>query len=343
MTTPIRVRFENLPYKYLARRWSIPNHHHNQSFEPIPADITCIYVSARSLFINRQGDRRPHEISLDEARTWGFNGKDDTEVIYAQAKTADASKRFCLRMVLNVEHSTSNTHSTTFRVCDRLVKDAKFHSTHLLSAEGLFVPLHYGMWVMDTGEWAGKWCGIPWNELVHTKMNTEANRILVGRTFEALHDYGIDHGGLRCGYDFRHVIIGIHAPGLNWDDLLNGKAPCYIVDFAEARATHQCTRKVPILPLDAFLRDKEVGCVEITDVLVLLKFMRPSNTLTRTSEALEWHAKYSELYPDVKNSRVLIAQRARLYHDMPPVYPYIDYFIRQRRSIRQSDHNGPNS
>ncbi|KAJ7439230.1 hypothetical protein FB451DRAFT_1192271 [Mycena latifolia] len=337
MTTRIWVRFEGLQANYFAKQWRIPNH--TRPFEPIPDDTRCIIVPrARSLFINGPGDRHREEISLNEASTWGLSSGEYDQAIYARAKTANASKRFCLRMILNVMQSTSDIHSSTFQVYDRLVADAIFHSTHLLDAEGLFVPLHYGMWVMDTGDWAGKvlfsitqWCGVPWNDLAETKMNTEANRILVGRTFEALHDYGIDHGGgLRCSYDFRHVTIDVEASGLTEADLMNGKAPCYIVDFSEARANHQCARKLPILPLDAFPHRKEVGCREIADVLILLKFMRmpvagaqPDPT-THASQALEWHAKYCERHPDVEPYHVLIAQRERLFHGMPPVYPDID-------------------
>lgn len=110
-------------------------------------------------------------------------------------------------------------------------------------------------------------------------------RLLVGRTFEALHDSGIDHGGLDGPSDLRHAIIDIYAPGLSRDDLLNGKAPCYIVGFSEAQANHQCARKLPILPLDAFLWYEEVGCVEITDVTILLKFMQSAHTSMLSSSA----------------------------------------------------------
>jgi hypothetical protein len=182
------------------------------------------------------------------------------------------------------------------------VKDAKFHSTYLAYAEGLMVPIHYGMWQMDTGDWASKilfsitqWCGISWNELSHTRMNTEANRyesspslycislihpysILVGRTFEALHDHGVQWGNLADFEDFRHAIIDVNAPGLSREDLLNGKAPCYIVGFSEAYATHYCMRKLPILPLGSYVPLEEVCCDEIASVLILLDFMEKSET-----------------------------------------------------------------
>ncbi|KAJ7672775.1 hypothetical protein B0H17DRAFT_1083948 [Mycena rosella] len=333
MATAIRVRFQGFPSSYVATRWQIPNY--RREFEAIPENSSCVFIPRTgSIFRNSKGDKRPLELSFDDTRKWGFSDPDDTELIFARAQSADGSELFCLRMVLNAQHSTTNTHSNTFRVFTKLVKDAKFHSTHLVEAEGSFVPIHYGMWIMDTGEWAGKvlfsitqWCGISWNALSRTKMNTEVNRILIGRTFEALHDFGIDHGGLPSPYDLRHVLIDVHAPGLSRSDLLDGKAPCYIVDFSEARANHECTRKLPILPTDMFLRDAQVGCVEITDALRMLKFMRtvsnrtPGSVAIPTAKALEWHAQYSRLYPDAQNVHVLVAQRAKLYHSMPPVYP----------------------
>ncbi|KAJ6585404.1 hypothetical protein B0H19DRAFT_1109552 [Mycena capillaripes] len=154
-------------------------------------------------------------------------------------------------------------------------------------------------------------------------MNTEANRILVGRTFEALHDYGVHWGRLKNLVDFRHAIIDVNAPGLSNEDLLNGKAPCYIVGFSEAQANHECARRVPVIPLGSFLPIKEVGCEEIASLLLLFKFMRREPTRISGSEAREWHVKYSELHPDQDNMDVMIAQRARLYPDIAPVYPQL--------------------
>jgi hypothetical protein len=253
------------------------------------------------IFINGQGDRLPEQLTLDEAKTWGYNDPNDTQIIFAHAKSA--TSRFCLRMVFNAKEVIRHKQSNEYRAFSRLVKDAKFHATYLGDAEGFNVPIHYGMWLMDTGDWAGKvlfsitqWCGISWNELSHTRMNTEANRcvrlfaaswvawlmhpyrILIGRTFEALHDYGVHRGGLGNFENFRHAIIDVNAPGLSREDLLNGKAPCYIVGFSEAHANHQCMRKLPILPLGSYLPLKEVGCDEIGSALILLGFMKKSDT-----------------------------------------------------------------
>ncbi|KAJ7780840.1 hypothetical protein DFH07DRAFT_440526 [Mycena maculata] len=104
--------------------------------------------------------------------------------------------------------------------------------------------VRYGLWLMERGDWAGnvicsitQWCGKSWNELSRPYMNTEANKILVGRTMELLHDYGAIHGGIIYPADLRHLILDVDAPGLSRADLLNGKAPCYVVDFGDARAT----------------------------------------------------------------------------------------------------------
>ncbi|KAJ7146231.1 hypothetical protein C8R44DRAFT_10072 [Mycena epipterygia] len=311
----IRIQFEGLKGSYTARKWRIPTIDYDSDdappFEPIPADSTSLLVTSnKSLYLNRRGDGRPCPVSLENARKWGFNDKESTKLIYARAKSS--TKRFCLRFVFNAQQSTCDRRTNTFRAYHRLVKDAKFHATHLIPIEGLLVPFHYGMWLMDTGEWAGKvlfsitqWCGMPWSELSHTKLNTEANRyafpsssslklaqlvsvyrVLVGRAFEALHDHGVDHGGLRHLHDFRHVIIDVHAPNLSRADLLDGKAPCYIVGFSEALADHECARKLPLVPLSAYVEEEEVGCAEIADVILLLDFINKSYNTTPPSEAL---------------------------------------------------------
>jgi len=119
---------------------------------------------------------------------------------------------------------------------------------------------------------------------------------------------------------FRHVTIDVNAPGLTRDDLLNGKAPCYITCFSEAHADHQCMRTVPVLPLGSYLPRKEVKCDEVSDVLFLLDFMKEETTPVAASDAIAWHVKYSKLHPDADNMDVLIAQRARLYPTLPSVY-----------------------
>ncbi|KAF8166591.1 hypothetical protein K438DRAFT_1857002 [Mycena galopus ATCC 62051] len=318
----IRVWFQPSPYQYTAARWNIPDHDH--PFAPLPADATPLIIPERSLFWNDLIDKRPEKITLDQAQTWGLDD-DDMGLIFARATSTTA--QFCLRLVLNAEKFIQNKKSKRFRALVRLVKDARFHSAHLDEIEGSFVPVHYGIWLMDTGDWAGKvlfsltqWCGISWNALAYTRMDNQANRILVGRTFEALHDSGVDFGGLSDRGLFRHVVIDVHAPGLTRDDLLNGRAPCYITGFSEAHISHQCMRRVPVLPLGSYLSAEEAQCKEIWQVLVLLGFLKRVDTRVSVSAALEWHDKYSGLHPDADNSAVLIAQRARLYPEALSVY-----------------------
>ncbi|KAJ7349499.1 hypothetical protein DFH08DRAFT_999602 [Mycena albidolilacea] len=325
MTKTIPVCFEGLG-DFTARRWRIPDY--QGRFCALPPDTTSFFVPDTCFFINRAGDRIRQEIDFDDAKPWGLDDQHFTEIIYARA-----SNNFCLRLVCNAEQIvTRNIESETYQTFARLVEDAKFYADNLEDVEGLFVPVHYGMWTMDTGDWAGKvvfsvtqYCGVSWNDLRQTKYNTQANRLLVGRTFERLHDHGVDHGDQFWHSDLRHVLLDVYAPGLSPADARDGKARCYIAGFSEARPNHQCQRRLPVVPHDAWLNKNEVGCSEIRSVLLLLDFMQMEkhDGETLASRALEWHVKYSELYPDVKNNLVLIAQRARFYSQFPPVYPLI--------------------
>ncbi|KAJ7143574.1 hypothetical protein C8R43DRAFT_1130644 [Mycena crocata] len=327
MATTIQISFTGLGRKYNATGWNLPKHH--EPFEALP---TSSIVLPHSLVINGAGYRLPQELEFEEARTWGLN-EGDASLVYGQAQSVDGLTRFCLRFIFNVEEITRNKKSMPmpFDTYIRLLKDARFHSKHLVEAEGVFVPSHYGMWLMDTGEWAGKvlcsittWCGKTWLDLSRMKMDTRANKILVGRTLELLHDYGVTHGDIVHPPDLRHVIIDIDAPGLSQHDRLNGKASCYIVDFADAHPRHACARKLPLLPLDAFLRSPQLGCIELCRASYALQFMNVSRSLSpdcETYRAMQWHDKYAELHPDWQNSEVLIAQRAKFFKDLPPLYP----------------------
>ncbi|KAJ6504649.1 hypothetical protein C8R47DRAFT_1066846 [Mycena vitilis] len=325
MTTTIRVLFEGLPAPFTASGWHMAQK--SSDFEPLPDDATTLHISRkRGLFINRKPDRRPQELSVEEARKWGTDDNNHTSLIFAQARTH--TSRYCVRLVPNLEKVAQRKRSKKFQALYRLLQDAKFHSTHFTDAGSWIVPVHYGMWIMDTGDWAGRvllsitqWCGISWHELTHTRMNTTANRILVGRTFELLHDAGISLGDMRWRDALRHAIIHIDAPGLSREDLLSGKAPCYLVGFSEADAAHFCMRRVPVLPLGSYLSPEEVGCEEIATLLVLVDFTKKVNPSVSASKALEWHTTYSSLHPDQDNLTVTIAQRTRLYPNVLPLHP----------------------
>jgi hypothetical protein len=205
-----------------------------------------------------------------------------------------------------------------------------------------------------------QWCGTPWNELAQKKeLNTEANRytllfflfcfrgndslysrILVGRTLELLHDFGVAYGdSFMTQSDLRHVIVDVQEPWLSPEDVRNGKAPCYVVGFGEALIGHECARKLPVLPLDSLFCGHTAGCKELTNLTYALGFMNRSNKCesfsptclhllmccskpaTYTSKAIQWHDEDSKRFPWLPNSAVLIARRARLFKDMPPLYP----------------------
>ncbi|KAJ6504656.1 hypothetical protein C8R47DRAFT_1209927 [Mycena vitilis] len=321
MTTAIQVRFEGYPFRYPAIPYNIPRHSH--PFEPMPDDATVLVIPRDCLFVNYNGCRR--EIPLENARKWWYDGDTGAEIVYAQAKST--ASRFCLRLILNAERFLGRPNDHRYRVFSKLLRDAKFHSTHLVESEGYIVPAHYGMWIMDMGDWGGKvffsiteWGGTPWNALARTGMNTEANRILVARTFEQLHDSGFQHGDITGVESFRHAVID--TEGLSKEDLCNGKARCYIVGFSEAQANHRCQRKLPILPLNPHLPAKQMGCDEAARILLLLNFTMNANSGVSISAALDWHKKYRELHPDQSNMVARIAQRARLFPDMPQVWPY---------------------
>ncbi|KAJ7078594.1 hypothetical protein B0H15DRAFT_860205 [Mycena belliarum] len=331
MGTNLRIHFQGLPRTYSARRWDllpVPEHPDGFEFEPMPANIKKIVVPPRSVFQNRQGDRRAGELMLQDVKCWGDDDWDPNP-IYANAQSSDGT-RFCLRLIVNAENVVRDPSSRPYRALSRLLDDAMFHSAELKDSEvaGSLVPIHYGVWAMKTGDWGGKvlfsitqGCGVSWNELSHTKMGTNANRMLVARTCEALHDYGYEHGGMADSYALRHVLIDIHAPGLAPADRLNGKAPCYIVGFSDARAGHRCNRTVPIVPLEVRLPDETVGCQEIADLLRVFKFVRSTESANPALEVVQWHEEYSREHPDLENFKVMIAQRAKLYPQFAPVHP----------------------
>ncbi|KAK7062214.1 hypothetical protein R3P38DRAFT_691222 [Favolaschia claudopus] len=318
----LKIHFEGSGTRYTARRWKIPNH--DNPFELMPPDITTLHIrKAHSLFHNNPHEDVRQEVTLDDAKLWGSDSRyDDAGVVFARAITSSRS-RFCLRFVFNVDKFAARKRSPNYRVLARLIKDAKFHSDSMfeLAQAGKLVPRHYGMWIMDTGAWAGKvifsvtqWCGTPWTNLVHTAMDTEENRILVGRAFEDLHDCGIDFGGVSGRDVFRQVVIDLEDPNLTREDRLKGRAPCYITGYSEATGNHNCMRKLPILPLASFLPPSHVGCYEIGQVLLLIGFMNgKEGGGVSPSTAMQWHKTYSELHPDMHNGNVLMAQRAKLF------------------------------
>ncbi|KAK7013137.1 hypothetical protein R3P38DRAFT_3009277, partial [Favolaschia claudopus] len=334
MATPtsLKIHFEASGTTYSAQPFKLPKQPHG--FEPLlPDDSVLCIPRNNSLFFNNHHRNRREEITLNQARMWGSDSRRaDPGLTFARVITTSHS-RYCLRFVFNANKVIPRKGSTNYRALTRLVTDAEVYSTSLqkLAWDGRFVPLHYGMWIMDTGAWAGKvifsitqWCGISWNELSRTKLDTEANRILVGRTFEDLHDCGVNFGGVSGEFVFRQVMLDIEDPNLTQDDIVNGGAACYITGYSEAIIGHKCMRRLPILPLGSYIPSEEVGCHEIAQVLLLIGFMDDDTDDTSKrilpEDAIKWHQDYSARYPKMRNGTVLMAQRARLFPRALPLY-----------------------
>ncbi|KAK7038222.1 hypothetical protein R3P38DRAFT_2905094 [Favolaschia claudopus] len=320
--TRVWVRFEGIERDFVAKQWPIPDH--SNSFTPPPVDAHALFIPAKNSFaMNGAGDRRSQQFPFSFAKTWGLHENSYRDVVYARA-----SKKYCLRFIFNVEQTLRSAKTDPFKAYVRLVKDAIFHSDHL-EGKGLPVPVHYGIWAMNTGDLGGvvlfsltQYCGVSWNELHFTKFNTEANRLVIsiGRAYEALHDAGIEHGDFMERNEFRHAFIDLYAPGLTKEDALNGKAPFYVVGFSEASANHACRRQHPVLPLDSY-PTKEVSCPELRGIMFLLEFPKTPAEASILAQALEWHAEYSKRHPKVENRYVLVAQRKRFYPQFPPLDP----------------------
>ncbi|KAJ7349501.1 hypothetical protein DFH08DRAFT_865545 [Mycena albidolilacea] len=311
MTTTIPVCFEGLG-EFTARAWQIPQH--KGRFHALPADLTSLFIPAknRSLSTNqaielaRQSGSTPQIIGPDRrkllraffcARVEGISPKTDVQ------RGADCRPR-------------CDVESEAYQALERLVADAKCHSDNLQDIKGLFVPVKHGVWIMDGG-WAGKvlfgiarHCGVPWirNELAQTKYSTLSNSILVGRTFERLHDHGVDHGDKSNKTGFRL--------SLKPNDWMGGPAATLWASQTQMRliTASEIFQSYPLKPGWTSC----VGMQGNQSVLSLLNFMQKSDgrKLSQSelwgfahssmldgtvSRALEWHYKYSELYPDLDN------------------------------------------
>ncbi|KAK7019503.1 hypothetical protein R3P38DRAFT_2973816 [Favolaschia claudopus] len=315
--TRVWVRFEGIERDF-------------QLLHATPVDAHASFIPAKNSFaMNGAGDRRSQQFPFTFAKTWGLHENSYRDVVYARA-----SKKYCLRFIFNVEQTLHSAKTDPFKAYVRLVKDAIFHSDHL-EGKGLPVPVHYGIWAMNTGDLGGvvlfsltQYCGVSWNELHFTKFNTEANRLVIsiGRAYEALHDAGIEHGDFMERNEFRHAFIDLYAPGLMKEDALNGKAPFYVVGFSEASANNACRRRHPVLPLDSY-PTKDVSCPELRGIMFLLEFPKPPAEASILAQALEWHAEYSKRHPKVENRYVLAAQRKRFYPQFPPLDPALNVII----------------
>ncbi|KAJ7368329.1 hypothetical protein DFH08DRAFT_947254 [Mycena albidolilacea] len=75
------------------------------------------------------------------------------------------------------------------------------------------------------------------------------------------------------------------------------KPPAIIACFTEARPNHQCRRRVPIVPFDVYPDEKEVGCLDTSNILSLLDFLSRPDAKPTFSQAVEWYTEYTNATP----------------------------------------------
>ncbi|KAF7299636.1 hypothetical protein HMN09_00969000 [Mycena chlorophos] len=324
----IEIHFDGIepPYSqhFTAKSWRIPTV--DGPFTRLPSEAKTLRVSRRSVYMNHYSSGERGELSLSEAREWGLS--EETRIVYAKAVAVDG-RAFCLRFILNAQVATRDSSSRTSQFYSNLVQDAKFYTQHLRFAAGLIVPIHFGMWLMDTGEWAGKvlvsitqWCGTSWRSLMDTKYDTLENRLHIGQFFEILHDLGIElNGGMSNKEDFANIMLDFDDPLATEKVRLSGRARCYVVGFAHANI-HRCERKLPLLPLGSVIRRHIFGCPELAAVSLFLGFAKSSARSDLTvADISRWHDDYAAKHGDYCNATVLMAQRLALFPQEPRVYP----------------------
>ncbi|KAF7292738.1 hypothetical protein MIND_01172100 [Mycena indigotica] len=340
--SPIELRFEGSQTStFSARMWRIPGV--DGPFTALHTTEHAFTIAPNSVFINNYAGYHRTVMKLDEAKRWGL--VEDSRLVFARARASNG-QLFCLRFIFHADRVARKGDPTrNQRFIRALIDDAKFYLENLQTVAGVLVPQNYGMWVMDTGDWAGKvlfslteWCGIPWKTLIGTKLDTRANRQLVARTLEMFHDLGVKINGKRhlgSDEDFTHILLDIDDPHPTSEMAASGQARCFIADFAHAKR-HKCRRTLPLVSLgnDAFnllvssLR-LNMCCRELENAAFLLGLMpaRPYKTdppETPIEEAIKWHADYSAAHPSYPNSVVLIAQRAALFPSSLPLYPGLE-------------------
>ncbi|KAF7292736.1 hypothetical protein MIND_01171900 [Mycena indigotica] len=335
--SPIQLCFEG-SQTFSARMQGIRGV--NGPFAPLPTAEHVLTIATNSVFINNYTVDNRTVVKLDEAKQWGL--VEDSRLVFARARASNG-QRFCLRFIFHADRVARKGDPTgNMRFIQALIDDTKFYVKNLRMVAGVLVPQNYGMWVMETGDWAGKvlfslteWCGTPWKTLMGTKLDTKANRQLIARTFEMFHDLGVKING-KCKMGnitgFTHVLLDLDDPNLTHEMAASGQARCFIVDFARAKR-HKCRRTLPLVPLgnDAFVLlvsslKLDIRCRELESIAFLLRLMpappyKTDSPETPIEEAIKWHADYSAAHPSYPNSVILIAQRAALFPRSFPVYP----------------------
>ncbi|KAF7314480.1 hypothetical protein MKEN_00921000 [Mycena kentingensis (nom. inval.)] len=312
----------------VARPWVIPGI--DEPYPGLPAGVSTVNITKQSLFKNAYRDGLRRRVSFKKACKWGLN-TDEDRVIYAQAEATNGCI-FCLRFIFNAGVVARKPRAHNYRHYDNMLKEAKFYLEHGRAAVGIFIPVHYGIWAVDTGDVAGivlvsitRWCGVPWSSLRNTAFDTLANRILVGRTLEMMHDAGLQWNGSMGNYgDFANVLLELDDPRLTPKMRLEGAARCYISGLAKA-GEHDCERQMPLLPLGASVTREKFGCNELGNASFILGFMAEDSTTTGRipMDARKWHDDYADVH-QYPNSSILIAQRKRLFSTYVPVYHGLD-------------------
>ncbi|KAF7314516.1 hypothetical protein MKEN_00924700 [Mycena kentingensis (nom. inval.)] len=315
------------PQTFVANRWRIPNN--TLPFGAFPASAANLSIKDGALFMNMSGDLQRGTICPKAARKWGILWEEE-RIIFARAEATNGAL-FCFRFLFNAEAVTRKS-SFNYKHYKKMLDDAAFYSKHGTRAAGLFVPVHYGLWVMETGNFGGmvlfsitQWCGESWATLLFTKFNTEANRILLGRTLEMAHDVGFNvNGRLDDLHHLTNIVVDLSDPHLSLKDKQNGRGRCYFTDLSDA-SLHKCGRKLPMLPFRDFVPQNVFGCAELANAACLLHLMPIENTQPSgfvTSDAIDWYEKYAAEHAYL-NSSLLIAQRKKLFDGQAAVYPGI--------------------
>ncbi|KAF7314499.1 hypothetical protein MKEN_00922900 [Mycena kentingensis (nom. inval.)] len=338
MPLEIEVSFTGHPAQnFAAKRWSTPEI--QGPFSALPAENNSLTIPNDGLFVNSIGPDVRRVLSLREFREWGITDEDEKRIVYARAQAGDGTT-FCLRFILNARRAAHKRSPNYVR----LLKDADNYVKFGRAAAGIILPVCYGMWVMETGDFAGtvlfimsQWCGETWKSLMGTQYDTEANRVLIGRTLEVLHDVGLAFDGIvGSNKDFTHILLDIHAPNIPITSKADGNARCFIAGLSNL-VQHQCQRRLPVLPLGAHIPSQEFGCRELRNCAVLLGFLLntlpPANPIIPkpayllvperqafAKSAIAWLTSYPIEDRPVPPIVLRMAQRQLHFPTYPPLY-----------------------
>ncbi|KAF7301172.1 hypothetical protein MIND_00681700 [Mycena indigotica] len=319
MGLTIQVKFDETSTSFTAQRLRIAGDSERVRFSALPEVAQILRVPAKAFYANGPGDGERKRAFLSNAPIWGL--EDMATIYYAKGIAVDGT-RFCLRFIFNASQAIRDPESNNYQIYSRLLQDAKFSSQDLSSSAGVLTPIHFGLWLMKTEDWAGnvifsltQWCGISWKSLMRTKYNTLQNRALVGRTFEAFHDMGFKlvKSDSFDSWHLQQILLDIEDPHLTENARLNGNARCFIAGFSDA-VEHCCKRKVPVLPIGCLLPRNTFGCEELRSLSLHLGFTKtPTDPPDFALKAVEWYECYRQQHTNYASSSLLMAQRKRMF------------------------------